>query len=113
MKIPVGIADHKKGIFWDGIEIIVTTFDENNNVVPFDFTGGKVISQFKTNNNVVFEFQTDDDTILIPEPTNGKLYFVGRNINIAPNTYLFDIKFIDVTNKTEEIIPTHSWTIYK
>ena len=112
MAIQKAFADHKKGSTWDGAEMIITETDENGNTVPKNLTGVTVSAKFKVNNNAVFEFKNSDNTILMPTPTNGKLYFVGRLMNYVANTYYFDV-VLTLPNGEVEIVPTHSWTIYQ
>lgn len=112
MAILKAFADHKKGSTWDGAEMIITETDENGNVVPKNLTGVKISAKFKINNNVVFEFKDSDNTILVPTPTNGKLYFASRLMNVAENTYYFDVVLTHIDGDIE-IIPTQSWTIIK
>lgn len=112
MEIKAAFADHKKGSTWTGAEMIITENDENGNLVPKNLTGVQISAKFKVNNNVVFEFKNSDNTILVPNPTNGKFLFSPRLINVAVNTYYFDV-VLTLVNGDIEIIPTHSWTIFK
>lgn len=112
MAILKAFQDHKKGTTWDGAEFIITETDENGNTVPKNLTGVSILAKFKVNNNAVFEFKNSDDTISVPTPTDGKLYFNPRVINVAPNVYIFDV-ILTLPDGTIEAIPTHSWTIFK
>lgn len=112
MAIPKAFADHKKGSTWDGAEMIITETDENGVVVPKNLTNVRISAKFKINNSTVFEFKNSDNTIMVPNPTNGKLYFASRVIDVQVNTYYFDV-ILTLINGDIEIIPTHSWTIFK
>ena len=112
MAIPKAFADHKKGSTWDGAEMIITETNENGVIVPKDLTDVQISAKFKINNNTVFEFKNSDNTITVPIPTDGKLYFATRLMNFPENTYYFDVVLINI-NGDVEIIPTHSWTIFK
>lgn len=85
-----GIADHKKGTSWSGIEIEVTEDIDGVNT-PLNLTGASIIANFKSGNTIIFSFKTNDNTILIPTPTNGKLYFKERIMNVPASNYCFDI----------------------
>lgn len=112
MSIKLGIADHKKGTTWDGLEIVATTIDENNNIVPLDLTGASVVANFKSGNNTIFSFKTSDNSIIIPNPTNGKMNFAPRVMNVPPNNYYFDVIVTLENGDIEPIVDTHSWNIY-
>lgn len=110
--IKIGIVDHKKGTTWDGIEIEVTE-DINGIITPLDLTGAEITANFKSGNNIVFSFKTSNGTILVPTPTDGKLYFKERVVDVPASTYYFDViaKFPDGT-----ILPiideVRSWNIH-
>jgi hypothetical protein len=111
MSIPKAFADHKKGTTWDGAEFIITETDENGTVIPKNLTGVGILAQFKVNNSTIFEFKNSDNTILVPTPTNGRLLFNSRVMNVSANTYYFDV-ILTLPNGEIEAIPTHSWTIF-
>ena len=52
--IKLGIADHKKGTTWDGLEMYVEEGDSNGFMVPKDFTGVTVNCNFKSGKATVF-----------------------------------------------------------
>ena len=109
--IKKGIEDHKRGDTWDGVEIKITDQNELGAEVPVDLTGVQVLAQFKVDGKVMFELSTEDDSILIPEPATGEVFFAPINEFDQPeNLYLFDVnfKFPDGTNRT---IKTHSFEI--
>ena len=110
--IPLGIVDHQKGTTWDGAEMIITESDSEGVMVPKDLTGVEIIAQFKNNRDVIFTYKTTDNSISVPNPTNGKLYFVGGIINHPANTYFFEVQF-KLLNGDIEKTPVHSWTIYQ
>lgn len=113
MKIPVGIADHKRGDTWDGMQVTATTTNELDVVVPIDLTGVEIISQFKTSidGTPVFEFKTSDNTISVPDPTLGVFYFVERNMDYPAKMYFFDIQLKYSNGNLETIVPTHTWAL--
>jgi len=113
MKIPIGIPDHKRGDTWDGMEIVITETNELNQNVPVDLTGVEVISQFKSslNESFVFEFKTSDNSILIPDPTTGEIYFNSRKMDFPAKLYFFDVQLKFQDGTIETIVPTHSWTL--
>jgi hypothetical protein len=114
MKINIGIADHKKGDTWDGIEIIATTVDAMNVSVPLNLTGASVLAEFKLlNEKVVFKFETSDNSIVVSEPLLGKIVFAPKKIDYPEDTYYFDVQVTYPGGAVETIVPTHSWTIYK
>ena len=113
MKINKGIADHKKGDTWDGIEIIATTQDAMGAIEPINLTGATILAEFKiSNGKVAFKFETSDNSIIVSEPLLGKIVFAPKKIEYPENTYYFDVQITYPDNKVETIIPTHSWTIY-
>ena len=113
MKVNKGIADHKKGDTWDGIEIVATTLDANNVSTPINLTGCTVLAEFRlANEKFAFKFETANETILIPEPLLGKFYFAPKKIDYSANTYYFDVQVSYPDGSVETIVPTHSWTIF-
>jgi hypothetical protein len=113
MRIPIGIADHKRGDTWDGMEVIATETDEFDVVVPIDLTGVEIVSQFKTSINepFVFEFKSSDGTILVTDPESGTMYFNERNMDFPVKTYFFDIQLKFPNGRVQTIVPTHTWTL--
>lgn len=113
MRIPVGIENHTKGTTFDGLEIFAQEENELNVLEPIDLTDVEAIAQFKISIDgpVIFEFNTTDETILIPEPLSGKLYFASRIIDYPAKTYLFDVKLKFPDGRIKVIVPIHSWTI--
>lgn len=86
------IPDIKTGDSWNGMEIEILNDDDS----PKDLTGATILCQFRDRvgsyTPPVLTFATADNSILIPDPTNGKFNFVGRIINVKPTTYYFDIQ---------------------
>jgi len=113
MRIPVGIADHKRGDTWDGMEIIATETNELDVVVPIDLTGVEIVSQFKTsmNDDFVFEFKSTDGTILVPNPESGTMYFDERKMDFPAKLYFFDVQLKFPNGRIQTIVPTHTWTL--
>lgn len=113
MKIPIGISDHKRGDTWDGMEVIATTTNDLDVVIPIDLTGVQILAQFKTSIDglFVFEFKTSDNTILVPNPTTGVFLFAPRNMDFPAKNYFFDIQLIYPNGDIETIVPTHTWAL--
>ena len=107
-----GIADHQKGTTWDGISIFISEDDSSGNKIPKDLTGAEIIAEFKNNRDVVFTYKNLDGSILVPNPTDGIIYFVSSVIEHPESLYYFDVKII-LPNGDIVKIPTHTWNIYK
>jgi len=92
------IADHLKGATWDGFSFIAEEETEPNSGVyePVNLSGIRILAEFKKEptGTVVFKFDTDDDTITLPEPAGNEFIFMPRVMNVPAYTYVFDIKFI-------------------
>lgn len=101
------IAAHKKGDTWNGMVVTL-----KRNTIPVDLTGYTAISRFKTSLNgaSVFEFKTSDNSLTIPNPIDGKIYYIGRKIDYFPNKYLFDLE-ITSPDGVVKTIANGSWTI--
>ena len=101
------IAPHKKGDTWNGM---VVTVSENG--IPVNLTGYTAISQFKTsaNGSTAFEFKTNDNTLTIPNPIAGKIYYTGRKIDVSANKYIFDLQIASPDNIIKTIA-TGYWQI--
>jgi hypothetical protein len=72
--------------------------------VPMDFTGADITMQFKRSKDcdVVFEFKTADNSIIINNPANGEFTMKKRILDVFPTKYVSDIRivFADGTPKT-------------
>jgi hypothetical protein len=113
MKINKGIADHKKGDTWDGIEIIANTQEAMGIIEPINLTGATILAEFKlANGQLAFKFDTSDGSIIVAEPLLGKIVFASKKIDYKENTYFFDVQVTYPNGVVETIVPTHSWTIY-
>lgn len=86
--------DYRKGDDWDG----------RLYKFPFDLTGASVLVQFRSAplKPVIFQFSTVDNTIEIPDPSNGEIYLRGRKLEYAVGTYFYDVQitFADGRVKT-------------
>lgn len=113
MKIPVGIATHKRGDTWDGMRLTAKTKDEFGVLVPVNLTGVSILSQFKTgiDKPFTFEFKTLDGTISVLDAINGIFTFNPRKMDYPTGTYYFDVQLIYQDLEVETIVPTHSWTL--
>ena len=113
MALPIGIADHKRGDTWDGIEITAKTLNESNAEVAMNLTGASVVAEFKyLNGNLAFSFDTADNSILVPEPLTGILYFDSKIIDAVEGVYSFDVEVTFPDGTVTTIVPTHTWKIY-
>lgn len=101
------IAEHKRGDTWNGMVVTI-----KKNGVPFDLTGYTAISRFKNNptGSTIFEFTTDSFTLTIPNPVDGKIYYVKRKIEVQANRYVFDLQITSIDNVVKTVA-TGSWTI--
>jgi ribosomal protein S1 len=101
------IADHKRGDTWNGMVVTI-----KKNGVPVDLTGYSAISRFKNNptGTAIFEFKTSDDTLTIPNPTDGKIYYSKRKIEVQANRYVFDLQITNLDNVVKTVA-NGSWTI--
>ena len=63
---------------------------------PINLSGARIFAQFRTNYNgsVIFEFKTDDNSIVITDLENQKIKFMPRNMNYQPVNYISDLKII-------------------
>jgi hypothetical protein len=89
----IRIPDHKRGDSWSG----GTFLFENENIQavnPVNLTDVSVLVQFRDrpNGRVVFEFKTEDETIIILNPLEGKLVLVGRKMNYPECDYYGDVQ---------------------
>lgn len=84
------IPDHKQGDTWNGGVFEI----KNADTTPFNLSGYTVKSDFKTSANgfAVFSFNSTDGTITIPNPANGKIYFMPKIIDVVANDYIFDLQ---------------------
>lgn len=102
------MASHKKGDTWNGMSCCLKKKDGT----PYDLTGHTAVSNFKVNPNgaVIFGFKTEDGTILIPNPTDGKIFYKGRKMDVPANRYFFDLQITSPEGKTSTIA-AGSWEI--
>ena len=69
--------------------------EEVNSVnVPINLTGANILIQFKINEESpkVFEFRSDDNTILITDALNGIIELQSRILNVPAAIYKYDVK---------------------
>ena len=103
------ILDHKRGDTWDGLEL----YFEDSNVdangietfLPINLTGYTFLARFKTSQTgvLVFDFKTENNTITIPNPLDGKIYLMPRKIEVQARTYFFDIQMTDANGLVKTI----------
>jgi hypothetical protein len=89
---------YKKGDTWKGRKI---TF-------PFDLTGVSVLCQFKpdiTSDYSTFVFKTEDNTILIPLPLTGEMFFKPRIMNYPVGMYYYDVQLTFPNGDVVSYIP--------
>lgn len=68
----------------------------NDVLTPVDLTGVTIAMQVRENPGtpIVEEWTTDDNTILLTDPTAGKFQIVGRTITGAPGMYKYDLQIV-------------------
>lgn len=95
------ISNHKKGDTWFGI---TATIIKNN--IPLDLTNYTAISCFrKVLTGISFlEFNTNNNTLLIPNPINGKIFYQKRIIDIDADDYFFDLQIISPNGNIKTIL---------
>ena len=100
------LAPHKKGDYWNGLELFIedSVIDPITSVetfVPANLTGCTFISRFKTNptGRVFFEFSTADNSITVPNPIDGKIFFLPKVLNVPAQLYIFDVQMTDVSGR--------------
>jgi hypothetical protein len=109
------IADHKKGETWNGFEVTLTRETAPNSGVqePIDLTGARIVSDFKDEATGVsrFTFDTEDDSITMPNATLGKfVYMPIINMNYPAMNYVFDYKIV-FPNGTRLVSSTKNFRI--
>jgi hypothetical protein len=102
------IEDHRRGDTWNGMMLLVEELKAVDGVetkIVKDLTGYSVVSKFKTSldANASFEFKTEDNTILIPNPTTGELFFESRKMNVKAGDYVFDVELTSPTGYVQTI----------
>jgi hypothetical protein len=71
---------------------------------PMDLTGASIVIEFKkgAGQNAVFAFKTSDNTITIPDPTNGQAFLQPRLMTYSAYNYIFDV---EVTFPSGTVVP--------
>ena len=61
---------------------------------PIDLTGAEVLMQFKESEDseMVFEFKTSNNTILLTNAADGELKMVKRTLDVSAGKYIYDLK---------------------
>jgi hypothetical protein len=117
MQVVNKIADHRKGDTWDGMSLLIEEIkvvDGEDVRTVKDLTGYSALARFKTTRDahISFEFKTEDDTITIPAPTEGKLLFTERIMDVKANNYVFDVQLTSPEGKVETIADGE-WKIFQ
>jgi hypothetical protein len=109
------IEPHKRGDTWDGIEIEYFEYAPDGiTKIPTNLTGVTVLCQFKGNANgfyVFFDFKTSDGTVTIPNPLNGKIILMPKEINVSAAVYSTDVQLTFPSGRVESNL-AGSWKIY-
>lgn len=89
----IRIPAHKRGDSWNGGVLFFEQQDVPE-INPVDLTGVSVLIQFrdKPNGRVVFEFKTEDNTVSIPNPLDGKIVLKGRRMTYPECDYYGDVQ---------------------
>jgi hypothetical protein len=79
------------------------TFDGRKYTFPFDLTGASILIQFRETpqSSVAFEFKTIDNTLRVPEPSNGEVFMYPRYMDYPAATYQYDIQITFSTGRTK------------
>ena len=103
------IPKHKKGDYWDGMSITV----RESNGTPVNLTGYTIRLDFVNNRFIgnVMNFTTVNNTITIPTPSSGKMFFNAREMNVSAFKYLGDLKLINPSGHVKTIANV-SWEIW-
>jgi hypothetical protein len=116
------IKNHPKGTTWYGMELLVEEevfpFTDPKTYTPKDLTGVSVLAEFRKNHSdeVVFYFKTDDGSVVIANPIDGKIVFQPKLMNYDEANYSFDVLLIkpnaDVAkvDDVDEILNSY-WTL--
>lgn len=108
------IEPHKRGDTWGGVEFTLTELQPDLiTYLPINLTGCSVLMQFRKSHNsaIVMEFSTTDATITIPNPLNGKIKVIGRDINLsAGDIFMYDVQ-LTYANGVIETLFEDTWLI--
>ena len=93
----------RKLSFYDGI---------GDDKTPKDLTGYSIKIELKkgAGQNAVFSFKTSDNTITIPDPTNGEAFMASRLMNYPAFNYIFNIELKSAGGAIEQWA-TSNWRI--
>ena len=108
---PKPLRKHPVGATWRGLKLVL----KDNDGAVINLTGASVtmhVREKKDSAAPALAFSTADNTILIPTPTNGAIFIVGRKINVRPNTYHLDIKLVMPNGDVIYFFP-NTWEIYQ
>jgi hypothetical protein len=75
---------YRKGNTWNGRKL----------KFPWDLTGARIVMEFKTSpsSSVIFEYKTDDNTLLMPDPSSGEFWMAPRKMEYPAATYIYSVK---------------------
>jgi len=94
------IPDHLRGDTWNGITSI--TFSKDG--IPLSLLGASISMQFRkqVDGPVTLELTTDNEGIVITDPSNGIIQIVPTLITMQYGTYQYDLEvtLVDGTVKT-------------
>lgn len=113
----IRLEDHMKGTTWDGLTLVYSSKDENNQKVPFNLTGCEVIFEFKKtiSGSSVFELSTKSGSVVfgskdVPDPTTGRIVALPRLITQHSFDYYFVCKLVKPDGTVDPIL-TGYWQI--
>lgn len=103
--------DIKKGDTFEGCKM---SFFNGKGVdkTPMNLTGAQVLISFKITKGrkEIFAFSTENNTIIIPTPTNGEIFLQSRDMNYDALTYVFDVQ-VTFANGVKKTFFTNYWKI--
>ena len=105
----MGFVNHKRGDWWNGGFF---TIKNKLTGLPLNLTGITAKSDFKTHENgeIYFSFDTANGTLTIPIPTDGKIYYKARKMDVPANRYIFDLELTDALGRPTTYV-TSEWII--
>jgi hypothetical protein len=92
-----------KMTFYDGIGTTKTAMDLTDVSISIPFKKG--VGQNKT-----FSFETENNTITIPDPLTGEIFLQPRDMNYQAATYIFDVE-VTTLGGVKKTYFTNYWKI--
>lgn len=106
----IELPTHISGDWWPGIGPITV----KRNGIPLNLTGAEINMQVrrsrKTNEQIVAEWTTLDNSIEILVPSDGTFTIKGRVLRIPSGQYVSDVQ-VTINEQPMTIIPEIIWTI--